>query len=209
MNSNKINEKFMKKDFEKYADSKTHKIGINGMEKMGTTLEIDIYTDIFITYFFFKCNCQSIEEVSESEFIKGLRNFDSNSLNDVKSKIPKIRKSLHDFNSKNFKDFYYFLFIFNSSKLLSIDIVEVYFKDLFYEDYPISEDFIKFLKETKNKGLNKDQWECFLDFLLNEGSRFPEDYDCDSYYPVLINKFYEWYCDLKKIPRQKNDDEYE
>ena len=209
MNSNKINEKFMKKDFEKYADSKTHKIDINGMEKMGTTLEIDIYTDIFITYFFYRCNCQSIEEVSESEFIKGLRYFDSNSLNDVKSKIPKIRKSLHDFNSKNFKDFYYFLFIFNSSKLLSIDIVEVYFKDLFYEDYPISGDFIKFLKETKNKGLNKDQWECFLDFLLNEGSRFPEDYDCDSYYPLLINKFYEWYCDLKKITRQKNDDEYE
>ena len=209
MNRNKIDEKLIKKDFIQYADSKTHKIDINGMEKMGKTLEIDIYTDIFITYFFFRCNCQSMEEVSESEYLKGLKYFDCNCLYDIKNKIPKIKKNLFDFNSKNFQSFYKFLFVFNTSKLLSIDIVEVYYKDLFYKDYPISEDFIQFLKESKNQGLNKDQWECFLDFLLEEGSSFPENYNCDSYYPLLLDKFYEWYCDLKKIPRQKNNDEFE
>ena len=45
-------EKSLKKDFMNYANPKNKKIDQDGMEKMGKTLGIDIYTDIFITYFF-------------------------------------------------------------------------------------------------------------------------------------------------------------
>ena len=110
--------------------------------------------------------------------------------------------------SNEFKDFYKFLFVFNTmntSKILSLEVVEVYFKNLFYNKFAISKDFINYLKAIKCNGLNKDQWECFLDFLLDHGTTFPKKYTCDAYYPIIIDQFYEWYCDLKKIPRKKKE----
>ena len=88
-------------------------------------------------------------------------------------------------------------------QLMSLKFIS---KIYFYNDYPITKDFIQFLKETK-QGLNKDQWECFLDFILYEGNEFPKNYDCGSFYPLIYDKFYEWYCDLHKIPREKNEDD--
>ena len=150
---------------------------------MGKTLGIDIYTDIFITYFFFRCGCKKMEEVTELEYINGLKYFGCNNLDGVKKQIINTKEKLLDLNSKDFKDFYRFLFVFNTNKL--------------------------YLKNTKCQGLNKDQWECFLDFLLEHGSTFPKKYNCDSYFPLIIDKFYEWYCDTKKIPRAKNVEEDE
>ena len=196
----------IKNDFLNYVDTNTNKIEIEGMEKMGKTLEIDIYTDIFITYFFFRCDCKNMESVSETEYLQGLEYFNCNTLEEVKNQINYVREDLLDFQSNEFKEFYKFLFTFNASKILSIDIIEVYFQNLFYNKYPITKEFIQFLKETK-QGLNKDQWECFLDFILYEGNEFPKNYDCGSFYPLIYDKFYEWYCDLHKIPREKNEDD--
>ena len=53
--NSKIDEKLIKKEFVNYSNLKTKKIEQEGMEKMGKALGIDIYTDLFITYFFFKC----------------------------------------------------------------------------------------------------------------------------------------------------------
>ena len=208
----RVDEKSIKKDFANYINLKSKKIEIEGMEKMGKTLGIDIYTDTFITYFFFRCGCKKMDEVSENEYINGLRYFGCNSLNELKSEIIHIRENLLDLYSQEFKDFYKFLFVFNTmntSKILSLEVVEVYFKSLFYDQFAISKDFIQYLKNTKCKGLNKDQWECFLDFLLDQGTTFPKDYTCEAYYPIIIDKFYEWYCDLKNIPRKKKEDEDE
>ncbi len=66
------------------------------MEKMSKALGIDIYTDIFITYFFSKYDCKKLEEVSENEFIIGLKYFQTNTLKEVKKQIPSIRKTLLD-----------------------------------------------------------------------------------------------------------------
>ena len=204
---NKVDEKSIKKDFANYCNLKTHKIEVEGMEKMGKTLGIDIYTDIFITYFFFRCGCKKMEEVTELEYINGLKYFGCNNLDGVKKQIINTKEKLLDLNSKDFKDFYRFLFVFNTNKLLNLEVVEVYFKDLFYPQFNIAKDFIMYLKNSKCQGLNKDQWECFLDFLLEHGSTFPKKYNCDSYFPLIIDKFYEWYCDTKKIQREKKVEE--
>ena len=50
----KCDESKIKSDFKSFADPKVKKIKVEGMEKMGKVLGIDIYTDIFIAYFF--CN---------------------------------------------------------------------------------------------------------------------------------------------------------
>ena len=205
---NKVDEKNIKKDFVNYSNLKSKKIEVEGMEKMGKTLGIDIYTDTFITYFFFRCGCKKMEEVTENEYVTGLKYFGCNSLNDLKKQISSVREYLLKFESNEFKDFYKFLFVFNTmntSKILSLEVVEVYFKNLFYNKFAISKDFINYLKAIKCNGLNKDQWECFLDFLLDQGTTFPKKYTCEAYYPIIIDKFYEWYCDLKKIPRKKKE----
>lgn len=200
--NSKVDESKIKKDFLNYADSKSKKIKVEGMEKMGTTLGIDIYTDIFITYFFYKCKCKSMEEVTEQEYVTGLKSFKENTLAEVKKKIIKIREKLLDCSSPDFSNFYKFLFTFNvekKTKLIPIEVVEVYFNQLFKDQFAIVTSFLKFIMEVqKLKGLNKDQWECFLDFLLNQGSTFPSTYNCDEYYPLLFDDFFKWYLEKEQ-----------
>ena len=108
----KLDENLMKRDFANYADMKEKKIKQEGMEKMGKTLGIDIYTDIFITYFFYKCNAKSMEEITEKEYITGLTNFNCSDLKGVKNNIISIKEELLDLYSDDFKNFYNFLYKF-------------------------------------------------------------------------------------------------
>ena len=191
----------MKKDFLLYANAQTNTIQEDGMERMGTTLGIDVYTDMFITFFFYKCGCKSLEEVSEDEYVRGLTAFNCNTLKDVKSKIENTREILLNIESAEFRRFYTFLYMFNfikKSKTIHIDVVEVYFNNLF-ECFPITRRLVHYLKNVvKVQGLTKDQWECSLDFFINHGSSFPKKYNVDEYYPVLFDDFYRWYLENNK-----------
>ena len=108
----KADEKAIKRDFMNYAN-KERKIEDTGYEKMGKTLGIDIYTDIFITYFAYKCEAKQLDFITESEYIKGLTSLKCNTLTDVKNKIINIRGELLDIHSDDFRNFYYFLFDLN------------------------------------------------------------------------------------------------
>ena len=195
----KSDEGKIKKDFLKYADPKTKQIRVEGMEKMGKVLNIDIYTDIFITYFFYKCGCKSMDGVTEQEYIKGLKNCYVNSLDELVPKIIQVRETLLDCSSTDFNQFYNFLFTFNvekKTKLIPIEVVEVYFNELFNDQFPLVKHFLKYIIEVqKVKGLNRDQWECFLDFLLNQGATFPQNYNYDEYYPLIFDEFFNWYLE--------------
>ena len=206
----KLDENLMKRDFANYADMKEKKIKQEGMEKMGKTLGIDIYTDIFITYFFYKCNAKSMEEITEKEYITGLTNFNCSDLKGVKSNIISIKEELLDLYSDDFKNFYNFLYKFNvgNAKGISYEVVEVYFNDLFAPQFPITKDILTFLKEDKKEAkLTKDEWECFLDFFLNKANTFPNDYNCAEFYQILIDDFYRAYCKKHGI-KIKEEEEY-
>ena len=210
-----FDEKKTKRDFMNYANPTTRKISEEGYEKMGKTLGIDIYTDIFITYFAFKCGSKQLEFITESEYIKGLTFFKCNTLADVKNKIMNIRGDLLDIHSEDFKNFYYFLFDLNvpgseaekKKKSLSLEVVEVYIKSLFSNQFKIANDFLKYLNEKKI-GLKWDEWRMFLDFIQNEGTKFPKDYNMADYYPIVIDEFYLWYCKKNgiKIPNPDEDE---
>ena len=206
----------MKRDFMNYANPKTKKISEEGYEKIGKTLGIDIYTDIFITYFAYKCGAKQLEFITESEYLNGLKFFKCNTLTDVKNKITTIRGELLDIHSEDFRKFYYFLFDLNvpgtegerKKKSLALEIVEVYINSLFCEQFKIAKDFLKYLKE-KNIGLKWDEWRMFLDFIQNEGTKFPKDYNMAEYYPIVVDEFYLWYCKKYgiKIPNPDEDEE--
>ena len=202
----KADENKIKRDFMNYANPKTKKITEEGYEKMGKTLDIDIYTDVFITYFVYKCGSKQLDFITENEYIKGMKAFKCNTLNDVKNKIMKIRGKLLEIHNEDFRNFYNFLFDLNvpgseqekKKKTLSLEVVEVYFKNLFVDQFPITKEFLEFLKE-KNVGLKWDEWRMFLDFLQNMGTVFPKDYNPAEYYPIVIDDFYYWYCKKHNI----------
>jgi hypothetical protein len=210
----KADENKIKRDFMNYADPKKRKIDENGYEKMGKTLGIDIYTDIFITYFVYKCGSKQLEFITESEYMQGMKAFKCNTLNDVKSKIMKIREKLLEIHNEDFKNFYYFLFDLNvpgteqekKKKSLSLDIVEVYFKSLFCDQFSITKEFLQFLK-LKNVGLKWDEWRTYLDFLQNQGTSFPKDYNPADFYPKIVDDFYYWYCEKHGIKIPDPDEE--
>ena len=202
----KADENKIKRDFMNYANPKTKKITEEGYEKMGKTLDIDIYTDVFITYFVYKCGSKQLDFITENEYIKGMKAFKCNTLNDVKNKIMKIRGKLLEIHNEDFRNFYNFLFDLNvpgseqekKKKTLSLEVVEVYFKNLFVDQFPITKEFLEVLKE-KNVGLKWDEWRMFLDFLKNMGTVFPKDYNPAEYYPIVIDDFYYWYCKKHNI----------
>ena len=196
----KIDEKAVKRDFMNYAN-RERKIEQEGYEKMGKTLGIDIYNDIFITYFAFKCKSKTLDYITEDQYIEGMKAFKCNTLNEVKNKILDIRGQLLEIENDDFKNFYYFLFDLNvpgtekdkKTKSLNYEVVEVYFKGLFCDQFPLVREFLEFLK-AKNVGMKWDEWRTFLDFVINKGTDFPKEYYVSDYYPTLIDDFYYWYC---------------
>lgn len=209
----KIDTKAVKRDFMNYAN-KEKQIDQDGYEKIGKTLGIDIYTDIFITYFVYKCGSKNLDYITEDEYIAGMTAFKCNTMNEVKSKIITIKEKLLEIGNDDFKKFYYFLFDLNipgsekekKAKALGLDAVEIYFKELFSSQFPIVDEFLEFLK-FKKVGLKWDEWRTFLDFLINKATVFPKDYYVSDYYPSLIDDFYYWYCEKHKIPIPKDEEE--
>ena len=210
----KIDTKQAKRDFMNYAN-KEKRIEQEGFEKMGKTLGIDIYTDIFITYFLYKCDTKNIEYLTEDQYIQGLTAFKCNTMQEVKNKIMDIKGELLLINEPDFQKFYFYLFDLNvsgsekdkKSKSLSYDIVELYFKALFCNQFDKVTEFLEFLR-FKNVGLKWDEWRTFLDFVRQKIDTFPKDYYVSDYYPTLIDDFYYWYCEKHKIPIPKEEEEF-
>ena len=210
----KIDTKQAKRDFMNYAN-KEKRIEQEGFEKMGKTLGIDIYTDIFITYFLYKCDTKNIEYLTEDQYIQGLTAFKCNTMQEVKNKIMDIKGELLLINEPDFQKFYFYLFDLNvsgsekdkKSKSLSYDIVELYFKALFCNQFDKVTEFLEFLR-FKNVGLKWDEWRTFLDFVRQKINTSPKDYYVSDYYPTLIDDFYYWYCQKHNIPIPKEEEEY-
>ena len=212
----KADEKKIKRDFMNYAN-KERQIDADGYEKMGKTLGIDIYNDMFITYFVYKCGADSSEYITEDQYMQGMKAFKCNSLTEVKNKITNIKGKLLEIHDEDFRKFYNFLFNLNvpgsekerKTKSIGLDAVEVYFKGLFCDQFKFMDEFLQFLKE-KNVGLKWDEWNTFLDFLKDKGATFPKDYDYGSdYYPSIIDEFYIWYCKKHGIKIPDEEDEYQ
>ena len=165
-------------------------------------------------YFVFKCGATTLEYITESEYMQGLKALKCNNLNEVKNKIQKIRENLLVIDTDDFRNFYNFLFSFNvqekgaklKTRSLDYDVVELYFKGLFFQFKFINE-FLEFLREKK-VGLKWDEWNTFLDFLKDKGATFPKNYEYGTaYYPSICDEFYIWYCKKHGIKIPDEDEE--
>jgi len=78
---------------------------------------------------------------------------------------------------------------------LPLDMVCLYFDQLFGDQFKIISEFIEFVEKIKKvSGISKDQWNCFLEFLKVFGDQFPKGYNVEESWPTLFDEFYEYYC---------------
>ena len=193
-------------DFEKYFNPKTEVLDEEGMIKLGKDLNIDIYTNMFIPYFFYKCSAKKLDEVTKSEYNKGLNYFNVKSILNISKN--NINNFQFDIFKEDFKKYYEYIFNINNNKNnIDYEIIEIYFPELF-KKYKFVNDFITFLKEKNIKNLNKDQYFQFYELIKEIGNKFPNDYNSEiDSWPSLFDEFFYYYCDKNNIKYKKPEDE--
>ena len=206
--NNNINTNKKLSDFELYFNKDTHLLDEEGMEKIGKDLDIDIYTNMFFTYFLFKSKSYDLEKITEEEYNRGLNYFKINSIKEYpKDKIINFHLSI---DSIEFKEYYLYLYQINKSlkgNYIEFEIVEIYFSQLFNE-YDYVKEFLNFIKEKKNScHITNDQWLEFLELIRLYKTNFPGNYNpnVDSW-PSLFDEFYYYYCDNHNIKYEKPEE---
>jgi len=182
------------KEFKKY--SKNGLMTGDEMAIFCKDLDIDLYEDIFITYFLYRCNCKKFAEVTLAEFATGMQSFEAQTAKDVKSKITYTREELLDVHSEDFMKFWEFLWTFNIEKkktTLDFEICKLYIEKLLGDFFPLCKSFVEFLQGKKNLGLKKDEWKCFLELCKQLGTDFPKGYLVEEAWPTLFDEYYEEY----------------
>ena len=194
-----------KSDFELFFNQETKLLDLDGIYKIGTELKIDIDTNMFIPYFLYRCGVKKLENISLNEYNNGLKYFKVSSIRNIDKNCWKMK-----FTQKEFKNFYTYLYEVNAiKKIVPFEVIEVYFPQLF-ENIFFVKDFVNFLKKKENNnGLNKDQWDCFLELVKQFKNDFPQNFLVEDSWPNLFDDFYYDYCNNHGIQvKKQNEDEY-
>ena len=102
-----------------------------------------------------------------------------------------------------FKEFYYFVFRYHllkpGQKVLELESAIVLINIVVVKIFPIAEKFVKFLRATDKKVINKDQWNNMIEVfpILQNGGTYDASGACISYKiinigPTIFDEFYSW-----------------
>ncbi len=195
----------LKSDFELFFNQETKLLDLDGIDKIGTELNIDIDTNMILPYFLYRCGVKKLENISLNEYNNGLEYFKVSSIRNIDKNSWKMK-----FTQKEFKNFYTYLYELNAiKKIVPFEVIEVYFPQLF-ENIFFVKDFVNFLKKKENNnGLNKDQWDCFLELVKQFKNDFPQNFLVEDSWPNLFDDFYYEYCNNHGIQvKKQNEDDF-
>jgi len=196
---------------------------------MGKALNIDIYSDLFMPYFFYKCGCLEVGKCSLQDYAAGLSALKRKTFQDLTNDYMKIKEKLliveytppdkdlkryyydnnYEDQSDEFKKFYFWLFEFNvqnkqekKDRKIPYEIAKFYWEQIFCS-YNFIKDFIYFLEnEKKIESAKLDQWNCLLELVRHCKNSFPNNYNLEDSWPTLFDEFYLWYCKKNAIELQ-------
>jgi DCN1-like protein 1/2 len=182
--------------FNKYANDPSDKvegkrIGPNGMLRLLNDLGVDAASrEVLILAWKLKAETQC--EFSQKEFTEGMNALRVDSLEKLKAKMPKLSDEIRDPSA--FRSFYHFTFQYAKNvaqRSLEIETAIAYWQLVFAGADPRVDLWIEFLRANNVKGIPKDTWNLFLDFLTSV-SPDCSNYDSSSAWPVLLDEFVDY-----------------
>lgn len=151
-----------------------------------------------VLFFLHLCKCQSLLELSSSEFQLGMQRLQCKSIKELAKQLP---KQFRELSPDQFRDLYGFCF--QASREGTIKTVD---KDTCVYLLPIllrgtahstrSKLFCDFLTQQDSiKRVKYDEWQSFLKFC----EQVPElaQYDADDSWPLVIDEFVQWQVEAK------------
>ncbi|CAD5234668.1 unnamed protein product [Bursaphelenchus xylophilus] len=168
-----------------------NRIGPNGMLRLLNDLHVDPSSvDALILAWKMKAETQC--EFSQEEFKNGCIQMRVDTIDKMRNQVSNWRNEIKD--TQKFKQLYQFAFNYAKSaatRFLEIDTAVAYW-NLIFEDrdsrVPI---WIEFLKNNKTRGVSRDTWNLFFDFLVQTMDTY-DNYDAEGAWPVMIDEFVDY-----------------
>ncbi|KAH7728042.1 RP42 protein [Aphelenchoides avenae] len=182
--------------FNKYANDPSDKvegrrIGPNGMLRLLNDLGVDPSSrEVLILAWKLKAGTQC--EFSWEEWKDGMTALKVDSLDKLKAKMPKLNDEIKDQTA--FRNFYQFTFQYAKAvaqRSLDLETAVAYWQLVFAGSDPRVDTWVDFLRANSVKGIPKDTWNLFLDFLYNVKPDC-SNYDSSSAWPVLLDEFVDY-----------------
>jgi len=176
--------------FMKYKDPQEDSIGPAGVEALCIDLKIlpDSLTGLILAWQF---GASQMGYFTKDEFINGLAILKVQDLPSLRSTLLKLEKETQS-QSPLFNELYKFGFTFccegNNKKSVDIETAASML-ELVLPNGPHTKNFGEFLRQSQSyKVINKDQWNCFLEFSRNVKKDL-SNYDDNEAWPLLIDEF--------------------
>jgi len=189
--------------FEHYAgQDQPDTIGPEGVEKLCKDLGVDP-EDTVMLVLAWKLQAETMGFFTFHEWSKGMLSIDCDSTAKLKARLNGLKSLTSD--STTFKKIYRYAFDFcrnQDQRTLDIDTAVTMMHLLLDGSWPLLDDFLEFLQNSKYKVLNRDQWCNVLEFSRSINADL-SNYDEDGAWPVLMDEFVEWYR-LKHPPESSS-----
>ncbi|KAJ8037880.1 DCN1-like protein 3 [Holothuria leucospilota] len=200
--------------FERYKDASVDAILAEGTEKFCQDLGVNP-EEFIVLVLAWKFEAPTMCRFSRDGFIKGCKAMHVDSVQGIQTKFVDLHAEVRQGSA--FKDLYRFTFGFGldqdtGQRTLPIEIAIPLWKLVFSKSQPpILERWFSFLLESEIRGISRDTWQMFLNFVETIGDDL-NLYDDNEAWPSLFDDFVEYEKmkiseERERTSRQNEDEE--